>query len=240
MKKIVKPIMAIFSAVILMLPSMAMAQETNGEKTIPKIFSERSLALEKINQKIESKQTLQGTETLLNQPIDETYSYTHSDGGITTVTMHSITVPAGEEENVILNDEGSYSLKGNKNTLVPAKVEKDKEVTKYQSGEVRGTYGITHYTQKIYGKWTYIDGKAGSLKNPGHSSPPTASGGIGMEVGDPKPFETTLSGKNAAHIGSTCKFTLKAGGFVIFSKDQRAVLVVDINGNYRFVDDSPL
>ncbi|MBG9798014.1 hypothetical protein O0555_14325 [Brevibacillus laterosporus] len=102
MKKIIKPIISIFSAAILMLPSMAMAQETNVEKTIPKIFSEQSLALEKINQKIENRQTIQETETILNQPIEETYSYTHSDGGITTVTMHSITVPAGEEENVIL------------------------------------------------------------------------------------------------------------------------------------------
>ncbi|ATO49617.1 hypothetical protein P4V86_07960 [Brevibacillus laterosporus] len=240
MKKIIKPIIAIFSAAILMLPSMAMAQETNVEKTIPKIFSEQSLALEKINQKIESRQTIQETETILNQPIEETYSYTHSDGGITTVTMHSIIVPAGEEENVILNTDGSYSLKENKNTLVPEKAEKEKEVTKYQSGEVRGTYLTSHYTQKIYGKWTYIHGKTGSLKNPGHNSPPTASGGIGMEVGEPKAFTTMLSGKSAAHIGSTCKFTLKGGNLIIFSKDHRAVLVVDINGNYRFVDDSPL
>ncbi|MGG3874826.1 hypothetical protein [Brevibacillus laterosporus] len=238
MKKIKKPIMAIFSAAILMLPSMSMAQEANVEKTVPKIFSEQSLALDKINQKIESRQSIQETETILNKPIEEIYSYTHSDGGITTVTMHSITVPAREEENVILNTDGSYSLRENKNTLVPEKAEK--EVTKYQSGEVRGTYLTTHYTQKIYGKWTYIHGKTGSLKDPGHNAPPTASGGIGMEVGEPKAFTTMLAGKSAAHIGSTCKFTLKGGNLTIFSKDQRAVLVVDINGNYRFVDDSPL
>ncbi|QOS99303.1 hypothetical protein JNUCC42_00390 [Brevibacterium sp. JNUCC-42] len=93
--------------------------------------------------------------------------------------MHSITVPAGEEENVILNTEdGSYSLKENRNTLALAKAES--EVTKYQSGEVRGTYLASHYTQKIYGKWTYIHGKTGSLKNPAHNQPPAASGGIGM------------------------------------------------------------
>ncbi len=228
------------SLTLLLVSSTGIAAAKEEQTKPPKAVTEYSQAIDSINKQISEKHQKRKSINL-NRVEKEEYTYQYDDGSVTSITIFSVDVAKGDEDKVSFDSDGSIKLAESlasqkSNNLVAAAAT---PVTTVKSGVVKTTWELTFWQQKIFGSWTYTPGVNGSLTEAKHTSDPSVTSGMGVTAETPKPYVNILSGKNAAHIGSTCRFTVKGPKDVTaWTTDQKAVLIVDINGNYRFVDDT--
>ncbi|MBO8172257.1 MAG: hypothetical protein H0Z33_10235 [Bacillaceae bacterium] len=242
-KRFMKTLFLTLSLALLSIP-LVNATETVKTKTtsdIPDALTKvgKENALKSFQEQMEEKQ--KNRKFVLNKIFTDKYEYEHPDGSISKIVVETVNVKK-ENKNMVKLIDGKIKLdrslsqsQVNTNNNEPVTSFSTASFTDYVQEEGYETYVYTYYGQKLYGAFTYEPGVNGSMEKAYHYQPPQADAGIHVSAGDPKPGELILDGENAAHVYSNCRFDINLEGEDIVEKDQRVIIVYDINGNYNVV-----
>lgn len=221
MKKKLLSILSFMLVFSLVVVPMSYAKEKEKEESTPFLSSkETQKAMDYFNKQLEKDIHVEPNK---GQKLE--YKYKFKDGGSQTLIVDTITTMDQEGNQDEISIASSHFAPG---TAVVSKVSYTMKTEK------NGSY----YQQAVYGEFHYMWQTNGSMSSASHYQPPAESAGYGFTASTPQPWTDIMTNKDAAHVGSKCTFKFEAYGWPTSTNNQNAIIVLDINGNHRGVQET--